>query len=286
MQAYADIVRTDREYRRGFVAMSANQLGDALVTGGVLLLLMTLAAFNPALAAVGLAVFTLVEIGIAAASFLEASHRRDNAEALERSAEPSDAGSEEERKGHAARLVRSGYIDAAAAGLLALGVVGTSFLGFGAVGVFLVVICIKAVQSYNKSYETGSWNCLKYSLGSTQTRQRQLNMRATIGAIEMGVGGLIYGVGSLVTFMALWGVGIAFPPALPFVALGTVLLGGTLASAAKIRFGRWAATGSGGGASIVVSPRAFSVHPSALSPQKSQLVACSMPAPRGPAGET
>ena len=241
------MLRTDREYRRGFTAMMVNQSGDGLVTGGSLLLLTSLAAANPPLAAIGLAVFTLVEISIAAASFIRASHLRDNAEALRRDSTQNASARSSDQAQHIKRLRRSGFIDAGAAGVLALGVAGASLFGLGPAAAFTGLVAVKGIQAYNKSYENGAWNCLKYNLGTEETQRQQLDMRATIGAMEMGVGGMIYGVASLATYVALYGAGILCPPALPFIGLGTAVLGGAITSMSKVLFARWCARTQGTG---------------------------------------
>ena len=230
---YKNILKTDSQYRKGLVSMMINQSGDGLLTGGCLFLIASLATLNPMLSILGLGVFTIIEITIAAVSFIQASHRRDNAEEARRAGEVQQSAAD--RPGR--RLCISGFIDACSAAILLVGVVGATFLGAGPAGIFICLAGVKGIQAFNKSYENGAWNCIKYNLGHQETQKQQLVMRSTIGAIEMGIGGLAYGFISLGAYLALWGIGAVFPPALPFIAIGTVFLGGLMTALPKSVFG-------------------------------------------------
>ena len=233
IRTYFQILAKDREYRTGFLAMMTNQFGDGLTTGGSLFLVGTLTAFDPMFTVLGFAIFAIVEIAIASLSYLQAAHQRDNTEQAARANE-----AQKDRPGR--RLCFSGFIDAAAAGILLVGIIGASVTNFGVAATFTLLVANKAVQAFNKSYENGAWNCLKYNLGSESTKKQQLNMRATIGALELGAGGLTYGFIALGTYLTMWGVGIAFPPALPFIGIGTIVVGGLMMTVPKIAFGLWA----------------------------------------------
>ena len=225
----------DGEYRRGFLAMMINGVGDGLLSGGILFIIAALAGFNPVLSAVGLAVFAIVEIAIAGVSNLHASHLRDNADQERVNGKSKDG--IDDRPGR--RFFVSGLIDIAAAGILLLGVTGYSLLSFGAGAIFVIIAGAKAIQAYNRGLEAGAWSNIKYNLGSEETQKEQITNRFTIGATETGIGGVLYGCVALGAYMAMWGCGIAFPPLLPFIAIGTIVAGGVLSSLPKIWFGRW-----------------------------------------------
>lgn len=233
---YYRMLVDDKDYRRGFLSMMMNQCGDGMVTGGVLYLLSRLAVLDPGLSAVGIAVFTLVEIAIASISYLLASHSRDNTEQAKRDGEDGDSSQVK----HGRRLCLSGLIDGVSSLLLLGGVAAVGLGFFGAPAIFLAVVAVKAVQAYNKNFESGAWHCLKYNLGSPETQQKQLSMRSTIGALELSTGGMAYGLVSLGTLLLVSALAVSAPTIVPFVSIGAAVVGGLMTCLPKISFGLYA----------------------------------------------
>lgn len=232
IKVYASLLADDAEYRRGIVAISVNQLGDGLVSGGFLVLLDVLGVVTHSLSIQGLAIFTLVEIIIAAVSHVCASHQRDNAEAKARAGKQGPA----DKASYGKQLLWSGVIDLGAAALLVGGAVGTACFRMGSSPLFIVLTLVKAVQAFNKSYETGSWSCLKYTLGTAQTQARQRDLKSTISALEIGAGALLYGVGSLATYQAAQLVSTTFPFLFVPLTIGVIVAGGLMTCIPKLYF--------------------------------------------------
>lgn len=226
-QAYTSLLIHDRQYRRGFGAMAINQIGDGLVTGGFLDGLAALGAKNSRLAVTALGFFSVIEIGIAAASYITASHTRDNAEIEQRLGIVDE---DLQRANNLHKLFNSGLIDLGAASTVLVCVACEHTMGLAPAAITTFLCLTKSIQAFNKSYENGAWNCLKYTLGNDASHAQQLHMRSTIAALEMGIGGMLYAVTSLIVFVSL----AAQTQPSPAAVVSIVIVGGLLTALPKM----------------------------------------------------
>ena len=231
LEKYAAVILNDREYATGLTAILVNQLGDGLVTGGFLVLLDVLGLATHSLSISAIATFTVIEICIACGAHVYSSHQRDNAEFNKRAGDDTSAA----KRGYARHLLISGAIDMVAAGLLFGAAVGAAFFSIGAWPLFAALSVVKAVQAFNKSYETGSWNCIKYSLGSKSTQACQLQMKGTISSLEIGAGALLYGIGSWVIYQSALAIAASLSLFL-LMSMGAIAVGGLMTCLPKFYF--------------------------------------------------
>ena len=223
-KAYSKMLKTDPDYRLGFLTTTVNQLGDGLANAGNLVLFSSLSS---RLAGIALGAFSLVEIAIACATFIRSSHQRDNIEGRTRAGLPVAKLDQDAYR----QLKRSALVDGAIAGLIASGVSVAKYTKVNPLVVLGAVMSVKALQAFNKMYENGAWNSLKYNLGNDQTKKLQLQMRSTITAFEMTIGLLNAAValGMLLVLDKLQSIGTKGP----IFALVSTLAGGALSFSVK-----------------------------------------------------
>jgi hypothetical protein len=229
------MVAREPEYRHSVLALLVDQLGDGLVSAGFLVLLDVLGVVTHSLSIVGMATCTLVEILIASASHLYASHQRDNA----RARASGGAKNNEDRAGYGRQMLKSGIINLAAAAMLVGAAIGAAFFGMGAGPLLALLTCVKAVQAFNKSYATGSWGCLKFCLGSKASQQVQQDLSTTISALEIGAGALLYGGASLAMYQIAMVMSVAAPAVFLPLTLATLIIGGLMTCLPKLYFRRF-----------------------------------------------
>ncbi|HAR64564.1 MAG: hypothetical protein DKM50_09845 [Candidatus Margulisiibacteriota bacterium] len=212
----------DLFYRKGLLKKLKIDFGDSIITGSYLAMLDWIGKENQSYtmnAFIGLVLLESVSLAITSTI---AANNRDNAEMRTRMG-TADA---QHQMNYCKKLIWSGLIDLGMSATLIAGGL-YSFRTGSILSCLLAMGTYKFLDKFNQIYADGLWSSLKFSIGSKQTKQYQLNMKNTVNAIEYGSGELIYGAGSFLVFHALTNIGnssgLKYP--LWFVASG---IGGAL----------------------------------------------------------
>ena len=224
---YFSALRRDKGLRGVLRAKVVNAAGDGLVLGGAIALTAVIAVSAPYIVAIAIPLLRLPEVVVFAIPFLRGQLKAD-----EQSHQPS--GTETSPKAAARRLSRSVRYDLAAGGLLLIATIGAGFGGWGAVALFVLTIGISCCQARGKGIEASSFSQLRWVYGKDDTRHMYHKLRDSVSSLETLFVGMTYALTATGAVLGIWLLAASCPPLVPFLALGLVVSGTTMAAAPKL----------------------------------------------------
>jgi hypothetical protein len=235
LRAFVDLMRQDKDYARGYTMIALNQLGDGLVAGGFFMLLNELGIVTHSLSVACMVSMNVVEVGLGICGQVYAALQRDQARhTMQHTASPTLP-----RAACGRQLFLTGILDFVCAASLLGGAVGTAFLGLPTAALFVLLTVVRGVQSLNTSYEMGAWYCMRTYMGS-ERRAEQADILCSVNGLEMALGSTLFTVGQWGTCMGALGLAAVLPGLLLPACVGTLAVGGLLASLPKIYFLKYA----------------------------------------------